>query len=69
MSYLSPKQLAETLNIHVNTVYQRLRQMRDYVGYGKEYPPTAMLADDGSWRVDFEAYMDFCNRRREITTG
>lgn len=67
--YLKPKQLAETLGIHVNTVYLRLKEMKQYVGYGKEYPPTALLADDGVFRVDLEAYMDYCNRRKEITTG
>lgn len=69
MAYMKPKQIAETLKIHVNTVYLRLKEMQKFVGYGKEYPPSAMLADDGMWRVDLEAFMDFCNRRGEITTG
>lgn len=66
MQYMKTKEVAETLGIHVNTVWKRLKEMRQYVGYGKEYPPTALMADDGILRVDLEAYMDFCNRRHEI---
>lgn len=64
--YLKPKQVSETLNIHINTIHKRLKEMREYVGYGKQYPPTALIADDGILRVDLEAFMDFCNRRREL---
>ena len=61
MSYMKPKQIAETLNIHINTVRLRLAEMKQYIG--TEYPATALIADDGFYRVDFEAFCDFCNRR------
>ena len=66
MQYMKPKEIAEALSIHINTVYIRLKDMKQFVGKGKEYPPTAMLADDGLWRVDLEAFIDFCNRRHDL---
>lgn len=66
--YYTAKEVAEVLGIHVNKVYIRLKEMRGHIGYGKEYPPTAALMDDQTYRVDLEAYMDFCNRRAAITT-
>jgi len=66
MKYMRAKQVSETLDVHINTVHKRLNEMRQFVGYGKEYPPTALIADDGILRVDFEAFMDFCNRRKEL---
>ena len=64
MQYMKPRQIAETLDIHINTVWRRLAEMKPYVG--KEYPTTALIADDGFYRVDFEAFCDFCNRRGEL---
>lgn len=66
MKYMKVKQVAEVLNVHINTVHKRLKEMRQFVGYGNVYPPSALIADDGVLRVDLEAYMDFCNRRKEL---
>ncbi len=59
--YLKPLEIAETLHIDRRKVYERIRQMKEYVGYGKVYPPSALLSDDRTIRVDIDAFVDFCN--------
>ena len=62
--YLKPLELAELLHIDRRKVYERIRQMKECVGYGKVYPPSALLSDDRTLRVDIDAFCDFCNRHK-----
>lgn len=64
--YYKPQEIADELGIHVNTVYKRMNEMKPFIGYGREYPPSTAVIDDKTFRVDIEAYMDFCNRRYEL---
>lgn len=64
--YRSIKQVAEALSVDVRWVRTRVKEMRQFVGYGKEYPPSALISADGINRVDVEAFADFCNRKEEL---
>lgn len=64
MEYLKASQVAEILQIDIKRVRLRLKQMKPYIG--TEYPEDAMLMDDGTTRVKLSAYVDFCNRRKDL---
>lgn len=69
MNYMKPSQLSKLLGINRHKLVARMHEMMQFVGYGKEYPPSALLMDDGTTRVDLDAFMDFCNRREELCAG
>lgn len=63
---LTTKQLVNYFGISQQTVLNRVKEMKNYVGEGKRYPSSALISDGHITRVDKEAFADFLNARRQL---
>ena len=63
---LTTRQLANYFAISQQTVLNRVKEMKNYIGEGKRYPSSALISDGHITRVDKEAFADYLNARRQL---